>query len=494
MRFAIWAAVSTRAQADENNKDKESLPNQEKTCRNTARSKGWIEAAGPFIVPGKSRTRWVNLRDAENEIPQLKAMLESAAQKGFDVLVMYDYNRLRDLLDPVSKTLDAYGVQRYSINQPIEPITPEKFKPHVSDSESIMRGMNQVYSRMQIADLQRKYEQHVPARARRGLYALRIPWGYTRSDSGIPNIVPSQARIVIEIKDMWLEGKSSRVILAHLNKHYPTPREAGEWSRPTIVTMLKNPFYAGKTSFGRYKVVRDPYNNTKQVLKNQTPIVLADGQHEALYSWEDYQAILAEFERRANLPNANHYTFSGLLICSVCSRRLYHWKEKKGGLWRCAYPREGGGKNHILLWDTEAMRIIPLAIQKAVEDLNVLPEPHLSQTLQDEDVLNDLRAQRKKIQTFAEKGIYNPDEAAQKIKAIEQQVAALKDVEQKRRYQDAKRRQWMLATQEIKRNLSEVPDTIREENPREVNQILLRLCRAIVISPAKEVIEVLWPI
>ena len=121
IRYAIWAAVSTAEQAAG---DKTSLSVQEDRCREIAGGKGWLEVAGPYIVPGESRTRWVNLRDAEEEIPQLRLMLEAAQRKAFDILVLYDYNRLRDLLAPVAKTLSHYGVQIYSASQPIEPMAP----------------------------------------------------------------------------------------------------------------------------------------------------------------------------------------------------------------------------------------------------------------------------------------------------------------------------------------------------------------------------------
>jgi len=127
IRFSIWTAVSTAAQAED---DKESLHEQEVKSRASALTKGWQEVQ-VYSVPGESRTRYVNLRDAEEDIPPLRSMLEDAKAGRFDILVLWDYNRLRDLLDPVAKTLSNYGVQLYSINQPTEPLAPEEFKEYV---------------------------------------------------------------------------------------------------------------------------------------------------------------------------------------------------------------------------------------------------------------------------------------------------------------------------------------------------------------------------
>ena len=100
MRYAIWAAVSKKKQAA---KDKSSLPNHIKRSRQLARSRGWKETAGPFVVPGESRTQYIDITIAERYIPQLKEMLDSAEGGEFDVLICHDLTRFRNLveLEPV---------------------------------------------------------------------------------------------------------------------------------------------------------------------------------------------------------------------------------------------------------------------------------------------------------------------------------------------------------------------------------------------------------
>lgn len=491
MKFAIWTAVSTKAQA---NDDRESLPNQEKTCRATAREKGWTETAGPFVAAGKSRTRWVNLRDAELEIPALHEMLESARQRQFDILTLYDHNRLRDLLDPVAKTLESYGIQIYSCNQPVEPHAPGEFSPYSSDSGFIVRGMSHITSQWQIADLRRKAREGAIGRVRKGLHGNAIPWGYRKSSKKdhAAEIVPDQAQVVIAIKDMFLAGISIREMQDRLRaQHCPTPKDGKQWERAGLAYILKNPFYAGKTMYGRFKTISDPYHNTRHV-QSQSPLVVSEGKHEPLYSWEEYQAILAEFDRRSSLPTMNRYTFSGLLVCSVCGKRLYHRREtplhgndKPYMLWRCDYPRNGGGVDHIGLLHTEAYEIIPPAIQKAVEENQKAPAPRMAQTSLDQDALNELQRQVRRVQHMTEREIYTFDEAETKIKELRKQIAALKDMERQQQRQEAEYRQWVSVVQEIQH--AHLPQWIREEKSAIVNPLLLRLCREIVITPDRRV-------
>ena len=84
IRYAIWCAVSTAEQAAE---EKFSLQTQEQVSRAAAEARGWQETSRPYIVPGESRTKFINLSDAEREIPALRQMLDDAKDGKFDVIV-----------------------------------------------------------------------------------------------------------------------------------------------------------------------------------------------------------------------------------------------------------------------------------------------------------------------------------------------------------------------------------------------------------------------
>lgn len=494
MKFAIWCAVSTIEQAKD---EKDSLPEQERKCRAVGQGKGWTEAVQPFVVPGESRTRWVNLRDAEAEIPALHAMLEAAKRHEFDLVVLYDYNRLRDLLDPVAKTLASYGVQIYSVNQPVEPLPPQEFNMYASDSESMMRGMAQIISRWQIADLRRKYWYGLTARVMNGLPSTRVPYGYRKNGNGVPHIDPEQSAVIIEIKNMFLAGISMRSIERHLNATYPTARGADKWAPITIRQILLNPFYAGRVYFGLSKRINDPRNNTRKIVKNDNPTI-AEGKHDALWTWEDYQAILLEFERRKDLPTMNKYTFTGLLRCSICDRPLHHWKHDNR--WRCRYnypekyhvKRDGRkNKNHILLSNDEANQLIPQAIQQAVIEATIRPIPSPAKPVNSQE-LDELNRQKKKIQEGFEHGIYSAAEAEAKIKVIKAKIDELKDVNRQKERQAAEIRLAHDMLEEIRELNEDLPSWIVEEDPAVANRLLLRLLEKVVISPEKKVVKVVF--
>jgi DNA invertase Pin-like site-specific DNA recombinase len=485
VNFAIWAAVSTIAQADI---DKASLAEQEAKCRAVGMSRGWVEVAGPYIVPGESRTRWVNLRDAENEIPPLHHMLEDAKRGAFQVLTLYDYNRLRDLLDPVAKTLASYGVQVFSVSQPVEPLPPEEFHPYASDSESMMRGMSQIISRWQVADLRRKYLYGVSARVRHGLPGLRVPYGYRKpagqelDTKAVPVQVPGEVRVVLEIKEMFLRGDSYLDIAGCLTKRgVASPGGAATWGHTTIKKILANPFYTGKVFFQKNRTIRDPNSPDKpRVKRSLHPNLIAEGKHAPVYSWEEYQAILVEMRRRETMPRNNRYQFSGLLVCSVCGARLCH----DHGVWRC--KPKGTKLDHIGISVEEALALIPRALQKTLYDLVPAGSASSATAVTAVDV-SDLERQRRRVQAAYESEVYSLEEAEQKIKAIDRQIAELRDGEashlRKQKEQEA-----FLSTLEQAREILEIlPAWVRGQDPKRVNQFLLRLIRQIVITPEGQI-------
>lgn len=487
MRFSIWAAVSTEAQAGE---DKDSLDNQVRDCKRTGDAKGWQDTGLRYIVPGKSRTRWVNLRDAETEIPQLRTMLEDAKAGRFDVILLWDYNRLRDLLDPVAKSLSNYGVQLFSINQPIEPLTPQEFNPYATDSESMMRGMSQVISRWQVADLRRKYRYGVKARVDRGLPSLKIPYGYMKppgreQDPKVVSIPhPAHSLVVQDIKTQFLNGTSFNDISDYLTARYPTPSGIPAWSKQSIRKILGNPFYAGKVSFGRRLTVNDARSNSKKLVSNPTPYT-QDGAHVPLYSWDDYLAILSEFERRASLPTVARYPWSGMLFCGECGHRLRRKFDGKHGRYSCQSCYK------VQIHDEDIKTILPPAIQSALRKLNPEDEAPASFHVSNDAAIQDLDKQRKRIQHAYESGIYSIQEAEAKIKDLEAKIKTLRDSEAQQARSNAERQAFRFTLKEAQSLLDDLPEWMLNDDPKEVNRLLLRLIKQVNITPDGQALPIL---
>lgn len=325
IKYAVWAAVSKEHQAKP---DKVSLAEQVALAHRRADERGWKTSGLEYIIPGESRTLYVNLRDAENSIPELKAMLDDAQNGKFNLLILYDYNRLRDLMDPVAKTLAAYGVQLYSVSQPADPVSPESFTAYTSDSESMLRGMAQIISRAQISDIQRKNAYAMPKRiTERGL-PHKVPYGYIHVKNGPPLVDPVTAKAVILAKDLMLSGHSLRQTCDALEAQgFPAPRGGSAWYPQTLRDMMLNPFYAGEVTWMREQVRRDPRTGRRTTRPTPERTVRGQGAHEPLWGREEHERLTTEVGRRDKTfigKRAN--LFSGLLACGNCGAPMHLYK------------------------------------------------------------------------------------------------------------------------------------------------------------------------
>jgi site-specific DNA recombinase len=482
IRYAVLTAVSTKAQATD---DKVSLGEQLEACRDRGTRRGWIETAGPYIVAGQSRTRYVDLSKAESDIPTLHAMLEDAKSGRFDVLAIFDYNRLRDLLDLVSTVLTGYGIQLFSATQPIEPVPPEEFKPYLASTQDIMQSMSKVISKRQADDLRIKYESGMSGRATKLGLPARIPWGYRKpvgrewDPKAIPEQIPEIIPILIQMKDMLLAGQSIRQIRNWLESEgVPSPGGKGQWYPTIIRDTLVNSFYAGVVSWGKSRIVFDARERKTKKNKHidSDQIITAPGAHIAVWDDETYQRIFSELRRRGRDyrgMSANQLT--GLLRCGVCgaNMRIYHsgfWKSPLGNQAYIHCPV--GSKDHFSIRYTWAVEMLADELVRCVNDDHVLPDSRTEKISEIQAAVDDLLVRRKRLVDAYEAGLLDLNEYGTRRRAIDLQVG---------KYEQEKRE---FATDNISgseralilERLREKSDTLREyiitENKQDVNHDL----------------------
>lgn len=496
IRFAIWTAVSTAAQADD---DKSSLEEQEKKCRAVGKSKGWVESAGPYIVPGESRTRFVNLRDAENAIPALKQLIQAAHDGKYDVLMLWSYDRLRDLLDPVAKTLSSYDVQIYSVSQPVEPIVPEEFNPYVSDSESMMRGLSQIISRAQINDLRRKYKYGMPARIQAGLpkgkapYGFRKPPGREHDRKVVPVADLEKSRVVVQIKDWFLGGQSLWQIANDLTaKGIPTPAGHKKWSDVNVRLILKNRYYVGEVVFGKTRLITDPRTGLRTVVDNlPSRIITATGAHVPLWDAQTQRRIDEEFQKRGKkYTGYKRQRLSNLLYCGVCGARC--WVEYPGGYseasraWACSVDPK-----HVRRKDADVLAAFIAKFQEALQQL--VDSPEETSPEKDEEKLNkklsDLIQRRTRLIDAYEAGALPITEHITRMKEIEMNIKNAEAELKELKVTSHKTVNRADLIESIKKNLKDNPDYIANEPAAEVNGYLRNLIKAIIIDKNEVVIK-----
>lgn len=492
IRYAILKAVSSEAQAGP---DKISLEVQETRSREQAQRRGWAETAGPYTIPGESRTKYVNLSHAEAAMPELKRMLDDAHARAFDVLVLYDYDRLRDLLGMVSKTLSHYRVQMFAVNMPMEPVSPSEYNPYKNDLAVMMETFAMMKQKAQTNDLRRKYQEAMPNRAGvRGL-PVKTPFGYKKpvNSKTPPELDHETARHLLLIKDRFLAGKSTIDCAEYMQSVFSPPR-GKKWYPQTIKQILLNPFYAGKVRWGASRAELDP--RTGQVKRNRKvdpkTIVWGEGRHEPLWDQETYERIVYEFKRRGKSYQGKlNLALSGLLTCGTCGLRMWVFynnrsKGKPVIVWRCSSRAE-----HVSIFNDQALRRLAAKIERDIEYMADLPETLISEAEQDAKTeLAELTSQRDRITNAYAVGIITIDELSRHKAPLDERIAELEI--QVREYLRAERaaKDKRIMFEIIRANLRALPEFLSGNGP-DVNFTLRKILADITLDENSEM-QLTW--
>lgn len=494
LRFAIFCAVSSREQAKS---DKTSLADQERLCRQAALERGWVESAGPFIVPGSSRTAYISLRDAETGLPALRAALNAAQARRYDVLVMLDLNRLRELMDQVFRALFAYRVQLFNLHEPVEPIDPSAYDEAAAQTVGTLIGVSMITSRYEINQIRFKHKTGMPSRINAGLPA-QIPYGYRRPLTSEtdpkrirklpPEPDPEQTAAVLRMKDLLLSGHSIRQIVDTLERDHIPPPQRLTWHPQTVRDILRNPFYAGQVRFGVSRYLHDPRTGQRRRLRKipQDQVLQAQGKHPPLWDIATHQAILAELARRSiHYRGRQNNQFTGLVKCGECGASLWRYHNGQRGahriVWRCStHAPDHPVISHERLLN-EVGRLLTLQLRPYIDrtrrPASASPDPSALAR----KTIAELQDQLAQARHGYLKRIFSDDEFAALKSDLDTRISLAEADLQRLQLETEQRRTWLTQLEALDRRLDHLPQWLHDEDPAQVNRNLHLLISSITV-------------
>ena len=308
MRCLLWAAVSSKPQADET---KDSIPTQISAGRELIeQNEGWHEVRDPLVIPGHSRN-YIFLADAAVDMPPYSSLMTLAREGQIDLLICRGRDRLGRtdaLVAQLEEYLASYNVQILSMSMPTRVQEPKDFSNHRDRAGLWMRSIERAKAQDEIMELRARHDRGMTREVKSGRHVGKTPYGY-RKNGQVPEVYEPEAAVVRLIYRWYLEGESMSEIVRRL------PLYASE-RHPTWVTpvryILRNPFYAGFTAWKRHG---------KHKRKPRSEWILADGHHEALVSVDDWERTQREMgARKGQGPRAPYtvYALSGLVHCGLC--------------------------------------------------------------------------------------------------------------------------------------------------------------------------------
>src|SRR3954454_22765183 len=272
-------------------------------------------------------------------------------------------------------------------------------------NDRLLLGMKGSISEFELGVLRARMLDAARAKARRGELRISVPIGYLwHREIGLgfdPDLRIQEVIRLIFARFRKL-GSARQVLLSMLAErvHFPRPSDGKklvsfEWTPiryRNVISVLKNPFYAGAYAYGkgekRTEIVngraRTSYGHRKPL--EEWEVLLKD-HHECYIDW-------AEFERNQKQLAVNNYgkiggaksgrggraLLAGLLSCGRCGRRLmvsYSGRPPGQPVYRCDRPNLAlglprcftfGGLRVDAAVTRELLRAVePMAIEAAVE-------------------------------------------------------------------------------------------------------------------------------
>lgn len=356
MKAAFYARFSSDLQRAT------SIEDQFRNCCKRAELEGWAVVA-TYADAAMSGT------DANR--PQYRAMLEAAARREFDVLIVDDLSRLtRDAVEceRAIRRLEFIGLRIIATSDGYD---------STSKARKVHRGFKGLMNEIFLDDLRERVHRGLTGQAQKHFWCGGRPYGFrlkpvldpTRLDvygqpariGTVLEIDSVQAAIVREIFTRFVDGASCLAISRELNvRGVPSPgstwkrktRRCRGWMASAIRVILMNPLYGGRMRWNVSQFVRDP-DSGKYKRRRRPTADWVENREESLRIipdevFERAQArtrASADSDKRLKSGGKARYLLSGLLVCKVCRA---HYVIADARSYACSGHWNGGAcSNHI---------------------------------------------------------------------------------------------------------------------------------------------------
>ena len=227
-------------------------------------------------------------------------------------------------------------------------------------NDRLLLGMKGIVSEVEMHTLRGRLIAGVQNKAQRGELALALPVGFLRQEDGRVVKDPDlQVQHTIEmIFRTFLEQKSASKVVRHFRQQglrIPRRHRNAEtvWRTPTaaaVVSILRNPTYAGAFVYGRTKTVRSAEASRRPQQRRRDMSewkVIVQDRYPTYISWETFQQIqsklsdnYAEYDRNKSrgVPREGAALLQGLTYCGECGHKMVV-QYKGGSRYLCNYLR-----------------------------------------------------------------------------------------------------------------------------------------------------------
>ena len=208
----------------------------------------------------------------------------------------------------------------------------------------LLLGLKGQISEMELHTIRARLTAGLLNKAERGELALPLPSGLERDSQGVVQKISNrevQDRITL-VFETFIRLKSACKVVRYFNEQgllIPRRDRFQEivWRQPTtsiILSILKNPAYAGAFVYGRTRTVRTgpaPHQARRQKLPMEEWKIRVNDKYPAYISWETFEQIqaqikdnYAEYDRNKSrgIPRPGTALLHGLTYCGKCGHKM----------------------------------------------------------------------------------------------------------------------------------------------------------------------------
>ena len=232
-RAAIYARVSDKSQDGE---DKTSISEQ------TSEMEAYCEGKGLTII---ARYQEVG-RGWSKKRPEFQRMLTDARSGRFDAIVCWKSDRLSRGMYPAAALMEVVEAHQIQLEAVMDAIDMKTF------------GLMAAIGKIELDNFRERASMGKRGAAKRGrIPTSQVPYGYTITEDGTPQVNQEKAQIVRRIYHRYIhDGMGARAIARQLDEDEVPPGTPGkQWHDSQVQRILRNETYKGTWWYGKARHV-----------------------------------------------------------------------------------------------------------------------------------------------------------------------------------------------------------------------------------------------
>ena len=291
--------------------------------------------------------------------PKMLELLELVNTGEYDGVICMDIDRLSR-----GNSIDSGIIlQTLQIND-CKIVTPQKTYDLNNEQDEQFADMKFMFSRFEHKTINKRLKAGRESSVKEGKFVgSKPPFGYEKvklkGEKGYTlKVLPNEAQVVRMIFDMYTEeGLGTGQIAHRLNELHIKPKFSDEWSGSSVLQMIRNEHYIGKTVSKRYPIRKQFVDGklVKKAYRNKN-YELYDGRQEPIITEEQF-ALAQQIRDNNYVAPAKNTTelsnpFAGILRCGICGsllkRNTSAKNHKTHARFKCLKEKTCGCKSNIL--------------------------------------------------------------------------------------------------------------------------------------------------